>query len=122
MKAFDEGRDERVTEILRERVAPPADPGYWDALEARIMARIAGEQAGEWWFAIGTSWMRAGLVAAGIAVLVASAAFWQTRATEAQVAYDAVIDHPPTAASSIADAAPRARTDREETLRYLMAH
>ena len=117
--AGDERADERVVEALRARVAPPDHPGYWDTLESRILARIAAD-TGPWWQAFG-GWVRAGLVAAGVAVLVAGAAAWQTRASEARVAYGAVIDQSP-ATAAVAEESPRARTDREATIRYLMAH
>jgi hypothetical protein len=111
--------DERVTAALRARFAAPAGPEYWEALERRIMARVTSE-SGEWWGVFG-SWVQAGLVAAGLAALVAGAALWQTRTAEARVAYEAVIDMP-AAAAELAGTPNRAQTEREATLRYLISH
>ena len=111
--------DERVTAALRARFAAPADAEYWDALERRIMARVTSE-SGEWWVVFG-SWVQAGLIAAGLAGLVAGAALWQTRTAEARVAYEAVLDMP-AAAAEIAGTPNRAQTEREATLRYLISH
>ena len=116
------GPDARTTDALRARYAAPADAGYWNVLERRVMARVTGE-GGEWWLAFG-GWVRAGLVAAGLTALVAGAALWQTRTAEARVAYEAVIAEPATAAEMAGPAwtARRAATEREATLRYLISH
>ena len=114
-----EGADDRVTSALRQHYAAPADPGYWDALERRVMARVTGD-AGAWWLVFG-GWVRAGLVAAGLTALVAGAALWQMRTTEARVAYEAVI-HEPATTAELAGSARRASTEREATLRYLISH
>ena len=107
----------RVTAFLRERHAAPADAGYWDALEARVMARVRGESL-EWWEAL-DGWMGRGLVAAGIAALVAGLAFHaQNRFAESRMAYEAVIDSSP--ASTVAGA-PRAATEREAAIRYMIS-
>lgn len=112
------GRDERVAAFLRERHAAPADQGYWDALEARVMARVRGEPL-EWWDAM-SGWMGRGLVAAGIAALLAGIAFQaQNRVVEARIAYEAVLDSSP--AATVAGA-PRATTEREAAIRYLISH
>lgn len=112
------GRDERVVAFLRERQAGPADQGYWDALEARVMARVRGEPM-EWWDAM-SGWMGRGLVAAGIAALLAGIAFQaQNRVVAARIAYEAVLDSSP--AATVAGA-PRATTEREAAIRYLISH
>lgn len=112
------GRDERVVAFLRERHAAPADQGYWDALEARVMARVRGEPM-EWWDAL-SGWMGRGLVAAGIAALLAGIAFQaQNRVVKARIAYEAVLDSSP--AATVAGA-PRATTEREAAIRYLISH
>ena len=112
-----EGREERVTAFLRERHAAPADPGYWDALEARVMARVRNESM-EWWEAL-DGWVARGLVAAGIAALVAGLAFHsQNRVAESRMAWEAVIDSSP--AATIAGA-PRAASEREAAIRYMIS-
>lgn len=112
------GREERVVAFLRERHAAPADAGYWDALEARVMSRVRGEPV-EWWEAL-SGWMGRGLVAAGIAALLAGLAFQsQNRVVAARIAYESVLDSSP--AATVAGA-PRATTEREAAIRYLISH
>ena len=111
-------RDPRVEAFLRERHAAPADAGYWDALEARVMARIHDESL-EWWEAL-DGWMGRGLVAAGIAALVAGLAFHaQNRVAESRMAFESVIDSSP--AATVAGAA-RPASEREAAIRYLISH
>jgi hypothetical protein len=114
-----DGPDEHTTHALREHYAAPRESGYWEALERRVMARVAGD-AGEWWLVFG-GWIRAGIVAAGLAALVGGAALWQARTAEARVAYEAVIADPATSAE-MAGTPRRAATEREATLRYLISH
>lgn len=116
--AQETARDARVVAWLRERHAAPADAGYWDTLEARVMARLREEPL-EWWDAM-SGWMGRGLVAAGLAALIAGLA-WHTqyRVAESRMAYEAVIDSSP--AATIAGA-PRAATEREAAIRYLISH
>jgi hypothetical protein len=112
-----EGRDERVTAFLRERHAAPSDAGYWDALEVRLMARVRSESL-EWWEAL-DGWVARGLVAAGIAALVAGLAFHaQNRVAESRMAWEAVIDSSPAATLA---GAPRAATEREAAIRYMIS-
>lgn len=82
--------DAKVASDVRTMYLPPAvargAQGYWLTLEQRIMARvadpafIAGLEAPRWWTVL-EGWSRAGLVAAGIAVMV-SAALIQNQAQE----------------------------------------
>ena len=116
-------RDPDVTRLLRAVYEPPADSAYWEGLERRILARVAtagAAPAAEWWDAF-AGWTRAGLVAASLAAAAAVAAMIQTRAAEARVAYEAVVETPPVLPG------PRAlRTlgvsEREATFRYVTAY
>jgi hypothetical protein len=137
-----DGPDPVVTEALRETHAPPATPGYWDGLEARIMAhvrtardgatalpRLAIAPALEWWQVM-SGWVGAGAWAAGVAAVVAGAALVHSRAEERRVAYAAVLEAtsvapgapdapaPGTPATAVA---PGAGSEREATLRYLLS-
>src|SRR5215208_2557351 len=90
-------RDPEVTRLLRAAYEPPADSTYWQGLERRILARVAAAgaaPAAEWWEAF-AGWTRAGLIAAGLAGVVAAAAMFQTRAAAVRVAYEAVVETPP---------------------------
>jgi hypothetical protein len=87
--------DPELTDALRAHYAPPADEGYWDALEARILARVArGADPELWWSAL-ADMARPALAAAAILVLVAGAAVVHTRQLEARDAYASVISAGP---------------------------
>lgn len=85
-------RDDALTNELRAIVAPPADPGYWDTLEARIMARLErGQEEGRWW-ALSERAYRFGMIAAGLILVVAGSVYLRSRAVETRMAYESVID------------------------------
>lgn len=113
--------DERVTAFLRARHAPPADEGYWDSLEARILAQAAGGDVGVWW-AIPPRWTRAGLVAAGIALAAAGLALATAREAEARRAFVEVMSAPTVIQAEMAARAETGAAGREATLRYLIEH
>lgn len=121
--------DPALTALLRGVYAPPADPAYWDALEARIVARVRPLAAPtEWWQELG-GWTRAGAMAAGLAALLAGAALVESRsaaarAGDSQVAYEAVVDGAQSmAAVAVARSEHASRAaEREATLRYVITH
>ena len=85
-------RDDDLTNELRAIVAPPDAPGYWDALEARIMARIErGKDEGRWW-ALSERMYRIGMMAAGLILIVAGSFWLRSRAVETRMAYESVIE------------------------------
>lgn len=87
-------RDDDVTTHLRAIVAPPADPTYWERLERRIMARIErGADEGRWW-ALSERTYRIGLIAAGLTLIVSGTLYLRSRAVEARMAYESVIETP----------------------------
>lgn len=112
------GREDALTRALRVAYAPPAEPGYWAALEARIMARIDRERDA-WWHPFG-EWVRVGVVAAAVAVVAAGLALQRSREREARVAYHRVVDVPRELPAQIATET-TGLPDREATLRYVMA-
>lgn len=76
---------------MRAHYAAPAAEGYWDTLEARILAHVA--QAGErhsWWTEL-AEMARPGMVAAAALVLAASLAMARSRQIDATNAYASVI-------------------------------
>jgi hypothetical protein len=87
-------RDDDLTNELRALVAPPRDPGYWDQLEARIMARIErGQEEGRWW-ALSERMYRLGMMAAGLILILAGSVYLRSRAVETRMAYQSVIETP----------------------------
>lgn len=73
----------------RVMYAPPAGDAYWNALETRIVARIADSAAGRWWMVVG-GWARGGLVAAAAIVVatVVGALLLQAHNQEMRTAYE----------------------------------
>lgn len=85
-------RDDEITNELRAIVAPPDAPGYWDALEARIMARIErGKDEARWW-ALSERMYRLGMMAAGLILIVAGSVWLRSRAVDTRMAYESVIE------------------------------
>ena len=112
------GREDELTRALRAEYARPEERGYWEALEARIMARIDRE-GDAWWQPFG-DWVRVGLVAAAVAVVAAGLALVRSRDAEARVAYQQVVDTPRELSAQIATET-TGLPDREATLRYVIA-
>jgi hypothetical protein len=113
-----DGRDDEVTRTLRDIYASPDDPAFWDALEARILARVTSDGEG-WWLPF-QEWMRAGLVAAGILVAAAALTLAQLRTDSRREAMQSVIETPRTLAHQMAtETTPL--PDREATLRLVTA-
>jgi hypothetical protein len=111
-----QGRDDEVTRALRDIYASPDDPAFWDALEARILARVAAE--GDAWWLPFQEWMRAGLVAAGIIVAAAALTLAQLHTDSRREAMQSVIETPRTLAHQMAtETTPL--PDREATLRLV---
>lgn len=109
--------DDQLTRELRAIYSAPLDLAYWSGLEQRIMARLeSGAEVVEWW-SVPDRWVRAGLIAAGIAVVVAGSLLLRSQAQVSRMAYDQELDH------AAADAFEVARRDRlseeQETLRRL---
>jgi hypothetical protein len=110
--------------LLREAYAAPADPVYWDQLEARIMASVqptAGRRRGTTWTAGFGIWARAGMAAACAAAVAAGLATWSINKTEARVAYETVLDVRP-ALPVQSDTRFIDVSDMEATNRYVLSH
>lgn len=114
---FPTGGDGELTPALRELYAAPAGEGYWDGLEAGILARIGLEGAApapapQWWQVLG-SWSRLGLAAAGIAAIVAGVTALREREAELQESYEMVLEADPALSTPMAVVIPGPRDDRE---------
>ncbi|MDQ6828314.1 MAG: hypothetical protein M3081_05555 [Gemmatimonadota bacterium] len=112
-----DGRDDILTHTLRRIYAPPTDPGYWDGLDARIMARL-GAPEDAWWQPYG-EWVRGGLIAAGVAGLLAGAGLARASNTEAHVAAATILETPRELPQQIATGT-TGLSAHEATLRYVL--
>lgn len=89
--------DPALTRRLRSLYAPPAD-GYWDGLEATIMAAVRAGRAApaktvEWWQTL-ARWARPGLAAAALLMGVVGGVYVQMRAGRTDALYRAVLEEP----------------------------
>lgn len=101
--------DAEVTGALRALYAAPTGEGYWDTLEARILAHVARGDEHSGWHGALAGMMRPGLVAAAGLILAASLAMLQSRQAATRSAYASVISpagasvEPVSRAASIGD-------------------
>lgn len=115
--------DEEVTRVLRDVYTSPApNASYWDTLEARIMARIAGAgEAPEWW-GVFHGWVRLGLAAAVLVAVVSGATLLREREAQDRLAYESVMESAsviPVAGPTMARGPSRSR---DATLRSLLSY
>jgi hypothetical protein len=116
----DGGRDDAVTAALREAYAAPVAPTYWGALEARVLTRLRGDT--RTWWELSRGPLRAGLVAAGIALLLIGGYVVQAREAAARVAVEQALDADPSLPDLAQQARPGAPDARAATLRWLLGH
>lgn len=132
MHADDFDRDPALTLQLRTHYRPPADPAYWEGLEARVMERIAAEQPatgrrttggfatiGGWWEPFG-QWTRVGSIVAAAALLITAWGLWASAVNEDRQLYEEAVE----AMSTPLDSAGRPMTDapREKTVSDLFRY
>ena len=114
-----DGPDEAVVAALRAMHAAPSGEGYWDGLEARIMARVAGDRGSVWPFF--TRWAPAGLIAAAAALLMAGYALKRVEAEKASVAYETAMRNASPLAVQTVLGLPGTPV-REATFEYVITH
>jgi len=113
--------DVELTRALRALYAAPSNESYWDALEARILARVATVgDVDHWWSAV-IDLARPALAAAAILIFVASAAVMHSRQLEARNAYASVIS---SAAPPSIEASARSTSsgDGDAAINYILSH
>ena len=111
--------DAELTDALRLHYAAPSDPGYWETLEARILAHVArGSQVDGWWSAL-AGMARPALAAAAVLVLVAGAAVVHTRQADARSAYVSVISPAPPSVETAARTS--SLPDGDATIEYMLS-
>ena len=126
----DEAGDARITGMLRDTYAPPAEGAYWEGLEARILAYVKSHDAVvripvNWWTDL-ASWAGPGLAAAAL-LFVAAGLMWSRQKDEdLRTTYEAVTE--PLGSEALPGAvqvviAPHdGSSQREATLRYVLSH
>lgn len=86
-------RDVELASAIEPLLAPPVeDAGYWAGLHGRIMARVSEAAATATWWMVPPAAARAGMLAAGIALLVLGALAVQDRERESRMAFQAVTE------------------------------
>jgi hypothetical protein len=128
LRLDDEG-DAKITAMLRDVYAPPAEGAYWDGLETRIMSYIKAHDVASipvnWWSDL-ASWARPGLAAAAL-LFVAAGLLWSRQKDEdLRTTYEAVTE--PLAsdvlpgAVQVVTAPYDGSSQREATFRYVLSH
>jgi len=128
LRLDDEG-DAKITAMLRDVYAPPAEGAYWDGLETRIMSYIKAHEVASipvnWWSDL-ASWAGPGLAAAALLFVAAGLMWSRQKDEELRTTYEAVTE--PLASDFLPGAvqvvtAPYDGTSqREATFRYVMSH
>ena len=128
LRLDDEG-DAKITAMLRDVYAPPAEGAYWDGLETRIMSYIKTHEVASipvnWWSDL-ASWAGPGLAAAAL-LFVAAGLMWSRQKDEdLRTTYEAVTE--PLAsdvlpgAVQVVTAPYDGSSQREATFRYVLSH
>jgi hypothetical protein len=112
---------ESTRAVLGEIYSAPEDPGYWEQLERRILARVRQEGTVAWWSHF-PDLMRAGLVAAVASLMLAGFIWFQERRSDERMAeqrlLQPLIDEVPVLVETMADEPGRTR---DATLRYVIS-
>jgi hypothetical protein len=128
LRLDDEG-DAKITAMLRDVYAPPAEGAYWDGLETRIMSYIKAHEVASipvnWWSDL-ASWAGPGLAAAALLFLAAGLMWSRQKDEELRTTYEAVSEP---LASDVLPGAVQVVTapfdgssQREATFRYVLSH
>lgn len=89
----DPAPDREIAAALSPLLAPPNDsPVYWDGLQRRVMSRIAKDVAFPTWWSVSPGAAKAGLIAAGLAILALGAMTLQSKEIETRVAFESVTE------------------------------
>jgi len=130
LRLDDEG-DAKITEMLRDVYAPPAEGAYWEALEGRIMAHIAEHSPAviqipvNWWSDL-AGWAAPGLAAAALLFAAAGLLWSRQNDEDLRASYEAVTESVATdvlpGAVQVVTAPRDVSSQREATFRYVMSH
>jgi hypothetical protein len=107
--------DDEVARGLRSLYAAPAGDGYWNELEARIMARVADVELG-WWTEL-DRWVRPAIAAAAVLLIAAGVAMFRAHEVEGDIAAENMLSSPAVPVSTAIR--PALQDDREARIRFL---
>jgi hypothetical protein len=128
LRLDDEG-DAKITEMLRDAYAPPAEGAYWDALEGRIMSYIKAHRDAvipvNWWSDL-ASWAAPGMAAAALLFVAAGLMWSRQKDEELRTSYEAVTESLGSdvlpGAVQVVTAPHDGSSQREATFRYVLSH
>lgn len=128
LRLDDEG-DAKLTEMLRDAYAPPAEGSYWNALEARILAYVKARQQVvipvNWWSDL-ANWSAPGLAAAALLFIAAGVLWSKQKDDDLSTTYDAVTEAVDSdvlpGAIQVVTAPHDGSSQREATFRYVLSH
>jgi hypothetical protein len=121
--------DGHVIDAMRGLYSAPGTAGYWESLEARIMARI--ESAATLprdlgWYSVLARWATPGLAAAALVLAVAGALWSRIDQTELRNTYEGftqpVLADVTPGATALLDLPRDGSSRREATLSYVLSH
>ena len=126
---LDDDGDAKITEMLRDVYAAPAEGAYWDSLESRILSNIKSHKQAvipiNWWSDL-ASWAAPGMAAAALLFVAAGLLWSRQNDEELRTGYEAVTE---SLASDILPGAVQVVTaphdgssQREATFRYVLSH
>jgi hypothetical protein len=107
--------DDDVVSGLRSLYSAPSSEGYWNELEARIMARVADVELG-WWTEL-DRWVRPAIAAAAALLLATGVAMYRAHQVEQEIAADTILSAPAVPVSTAIRSIPQ--DDREARIRFL---
>lgn len=129
---LDDQGDAKITEMLRDVYAPPAEGAYWNAFETRILSYVKTHRGAvvripvNWWSDL-AGWAGPGLAAAALLFVAAGVVLSrQKKDDELPTTYDAVTE--PLAydvlpgAVQVVTAPHDGSSQREATFRYVLSH
>ena len=130
LRPADEG-DAKITDMLRDLYAPPAEGAYWDALEGRITTYVSANHPSvvripvNWWSDL-AGWAAPGLAAAALLFVAAGLLWSRQNEEELRTGYEAVTESVATdilpGAVQVVSAPRDGSSQREATFRYVMSH
>jgi hypothetical protein len=111
-------RDDDLTRELRSIYEAPSGALWWAGLEQRINARINAAIAADEWWTVPDRWLRVGLIAAGLAVIIAGAVIMRSQTQVSRsMAYQTIVDP---ATADLLEVAERGKlTEQQIRLRIL---